>query len=62
MQSTGVQGNDVQRAASRKERWRSEGDGYSAARSEGAAAQRQGGQDRSNAARVRRAAQDRRRW
>jgi hypothetical protein len=36
--------------------------GYSAANSEGAVAQRQGGQGRSNVAQVRRAAQDRRRW
>jgi hypothetical protein len=46
---------------SRKERWRSKGDGYSAANSEGVAIQRQSDQGRSNVAWVRRAAYDRRR-
>jgi hypothetical protein len=36
--------------------------GYSATNSEGTAAQRHDGQGRSNAARIRRAAQDRRWW
>jgi hypothetical protein len=48
--------------ASRKEKRRSEGGSYSAVNSEGAAAQRQGDQGNSNAAWVRRAAQDRRWW
>jgi hypothetical protein len=51
---------DARGVASRKEKRRSEGGGYSTANSEGAAAQRQGGQGRSNAAQVRRATQDRR--